>query len=989
MTTPGPAASDPTRDGGAGQVHAAGERSAAVGRDVYGSILTGDNSRVVQLPAEAFVPMAEIEARAGIDNIPARPGEFVGRDDELNKLTTVFAGAGPVVVAAVHGLGGIGKSTLVAHWAATHPHGFAPIVWITADTDTNLTAGLAAFANRLQPALAQVLEVEQLADRALQWLATHTEWLLVLDNADDLKLITPVLARAGTGGRVVVTSRRASGWAPGTPIMRLDVLEPEESLQLLTALLTTNGPRDTDGAAELCAELGHLPLAIEQAGAYLAQDPFLTPRGYLQLLAEYPAETFGQADVDTDSERTIARIWRITLNRTDQIEPAAVDLLRTLAWYAPDAIPLSLCDAMGLEPPKRSKALGVLATYNMITPDLTTSTLSIHRLVQAVTRTPDPELTDPHRHPEKITAARTHATETLYATLPDHQDPGTWPTWRALLPHIDALTGLTTSDNGRDLTTPTIAAIRNITGLFLSDQGLHTNALTHLKKALADREQTIGPDHPDTLNSRNNLASAYKLAGQIAEAIPLFAATLTDRERTVGPDHPNTLTARNNLAYAYESAGRVAEAIPLFEATLIDLERIIGPDHPNTLAARNNLASTYDTAGRTTEAITLHERTLTDRERILGPHHPDTLTSRGNLAGAYQEAGRLAEAIPLLEQTLTDRERILGPDHPNTLISRSHLASTYRSVGRLAEAIPLFEATLTDRERILGPDHPDTLKSRNNLAYVRVSAGRFTEAILLFEAALTDRERALGADHPDTLIIRNNLASTYHSAGRLAEAIALLEQTLTDRERVLGLEHPDTLISRNNLAGAYQEAGRLTEAIALLEQTLTDRERILGPDHLATITSRYNLADTYSSTGRFAEAIPLFAATLTAQERILGTDHPDTLDSRIKLAYANYSTGQVAEAILLLEQTLTAQERILGTDHPDTLSSRHNLASAYETAGRLAEAISLYEGTLTDRERILGPGHPDTRLTRGNLTTAQKRGLSARPAATSNPSSWQ
>ncbi|WP_157181989.1 AAA family ATPase [Nocardia testacea] len=163
-------------------------------------VLTGDHARAVQLPPQAFAPMADIEAPPGIDNIAPRPGEFVGRGTELDELTTVFAGRGPVVVAAVHGLGGIGKSTLVAHWAATRPHGFAPIVWITADTATNITTGLVQLASRLQPALAEVLEDEQLADRALQWLATHTGWLLVLDNADDLNLVAPVLARVGNGG---------------------------------------------------------------------------------------------------------------------------------------------------------------------------------------------------------------------------------------------------------------------------------------------------------------------------------------------------------------------------------------------------------------------------------------------------------------------------------------------------------------------------------------------------------------------------------------------------------------------------------------------------------------------------------------------------------------------------------------------------------------------------------------------------------------------
>ena len=77
----------------------------------------------------------------------------------------------------------------------------------------------------------------------------------------------------------------------------------------------------------------------------------------------------------------------------------------------------------------------------------------------------------------------------------------------------------------------------------------------------------------------------------MAEAIPLHERTLADQERILGPDHPSTMTSRNNLAFAYRAAGRAAEAIPLFERTLADRERILGPDHPDTLASQDNLAN--------------------------------------------------------------------------------------------------------------------------------------------------------------------------------------------------------------------------------------------------------------------------------------------------------------------------------------------------------------------------------------------------------------
>jgi tetratricopeptide (TPR) repeat protein len=375
---------------------------------------------------------------------------------------------------------------------------------------------------------------------------------------------------------------------------------------------------------------------------------------------------YDQAAIGTDSERTIARIWRVSLDRITTAQPIAADLLRTLAWYGPDAIPLRLCRSIA-SPPVVDAALGVLTAYSMITPHSGTSSVSLHRLVQGVARTPDP--TDPHRSPEAVERAHTRAAALLHDALPDREDTSTWPTWRALLPHIEALVEHTDPD------TATTAAILNATALFLEDQGLDTLAIAYLHRALAHDERVLGPDHPDTLTTRSNLGTAYESAGRITEAIRLHERTLIDRERVLGPDHPDTLTTRHVLALDYRhSVGRLDEAIPLHERALIDRERVLGPDHTHTMITRSNLGTAYEAAGRIDEAIPLHERALADRERVLGPDHPYTVHSRNNLARAYRSGGRIDEAVPLYERTLADCERFFGPNHTHTLTTRNNLS---------------------------------------------------------------------------------------------------------------------------------------------------------------------------------------------------------------------------------------------------------------------------------------------------------------------------
>ncbi|GCD93660.1 FxSxx-COOH system tetratricopeptide repeat protein [Embleya hyalina] len=864
------------------------------------------------LPPEAYAPIPHDAPGSGVSNIP-RSDLFVGREHELAALEAAFGKAGEVVVHAVHGLGGVGKSALAAHWAARRRE---PVRWwITADTPAGVDADLAALARALQPGVTQ-LPAESQTERAIRWLTDNHEWLLVLDNVENPSHIHPLVDRT-PGGRVLITTRRATGWHHHARTIRLEVLEPIDATALFTRILTHHGPRGTHGTDALCEELGHLALAVEQAAAYCAETG-TTPTAYLDMLARWPATMFAATAEGGDSTRTIARIWRVTLDRLAET-PLAGEILRILAWYAPDHIPRDLLAPLA-EPPELTTAIGRLVAHGMIT-DNHDGTLTIHRLVQSLARTQDPE--DPHRRPEAIDRARDGATVLLALALPyDTKNPAHWPCYRALLPHVDTLT--------------------------------HHHS----------------PDQ-DTAHTARILdrVAAYRLEqGATDSAIHTFRRAVTARQRALGDDHRYTLASRTNLADAYQAAANPGQAIPLYEHTLAAMERLQGNDHPDTMATRGNLADAYRAAGNPlSELIPLYERVLEDCERVLGNEDPQTLAARGNLAGAYQATGNPSRVIPLYESILEAYEWVLGNDHPSTLSARNNLANAYRAANDPRRAIPLLKRTVKDSGQLLGNDHPHTLIACNNLAHAYRNSGNLHRAIRLFERTLADHERALGNDHPNTMACRNDLAGAYREAGDPARAITLFEHALADRERVLGDHHHDTLAARNNLANAYREAHDPGRAIPLCERVLQDCERILGDDHPDTLTARNNLADSYQDANDPHHAIPLLERTLQGCERVLGNDHPLTLSSRNNLAYAYRTSGDLGRAIRLFERTLADRERVLGNDGPDTLMARNNLASTYAEAGDPGRAITLFERTLRDCERVLSPGHPTIALVRTNL----------------------
>jgi hypothetical protein len=572
-------------------------------------------------------PQAQAVLPCRIGRVPPRAGCFQER-----MVAKPLAQA--IDTSVLSGLGGVGKTQLAVDYAeqlwATDQLDL--LMWITASSRDAIVSEYARLIAKLIGVVNN--DPERAAQEALAWLAsTSARWLIVLDDVQSPGNLRDLWPPATPTGRVVVTTRRRDAALSGHQrrLINVDQFTPQESRSYLAA------KQLVDGADALADDLGHLPVALAQAAAYIV-DRNLSCVDYRKRWADrrrtLPSLLPDAEGLPDEHRETVAATWSLSIERADLLPPVGV--ARPLLELA------SLLDPNGIPAPVFTTAavLTHLAevTGREITQDDAHDGLAcLHRLSLL-----NLDLDSPRQ------AVRVHAI--VQRAIRDH-----------LAEDIIAVTATTGAD-----------------ALAEAWPGIERDTeLAHVLRANTDALYTSGGRHLWTTKCHLVLFRAGRSLGRgglVTAAADYFERLHNIASRFLGSDHPDTLTTRHNLAFWRGKAGDPAVAVIAFEDLLADRLRILGPDHRDTFAARSNLARYRGEAGYPAGAVAAYEALLADRLRILGPDHRDTLITRANLAYWRGEAGDPAGAVTAFEDLLADRLRILGPDHPDVLITRSNLA---------------------------------------------------------------------------------------------------------------------------------------------------------------------------------------------------------------------------------------------------------------------------------------------------------------------------
>ncbi|MFF3888783.1 FxSxx-COOH system tetratricopeptide repeat protein [Streptomyces sp. NPDC001914] len=803
-------------------------------------------------------------------NAPQRNSSFTGRDVILDWVRDQLGSGVSVLLPqpqALYGLGGVGKTQVALEYVHRFMADYDLVWWISAEDPDDVVSSLAELAARIGASSAEDINVaSQEAVRALASGEPTKRWILVFDNADDPAQIQRFLPEGG-GGHVLVTSRNQA-WAQRGVSLAVDVFRREESVDHLTRRASGLSTGEADRVA---TAVGDLPLAVEQAAAWLAETA--TPiEEYLRQLAEQTTEVM-DLNQPSDYPTTVAATWNVSIARLRERSPASVRLLQLCAFMGAEPISSHLLyskemiDALKPYDPALQESLLLgrvireIGRFALAKVDQVSSSIQVHRLVQAVIRS---QLDEEERREAR------HVVHTVLAGCrPDGDepidDPETWPRFAVIWPHLAASRARDCSEAGtRRLF---IDRVR-----YLWKRGDFSGAHELAKDLLAHWAPVLGEDNVQYLYLRAQLGNVLRSQGRYVEAREINTELLERQRRVLGPTHPHTYVTMSGLASDLAALGLYDSAVEYAREAHDGFRQIFHESHRRTLSAANNLALALRMVGRYGEARVLDQETYDRRIEVLGPDHPYTLASAARLGRDLREVGRYAESVSLLSRAYDVHKRVLGKTFPGTLTCAKSLAVSLRRAGELEDARRLTTATREEYRQQYETPTPDSLACELNMAADLFAADEWEAAREVALDALAEYMKGPGEGHPYTQAALNNLGIFHWGCGDAEKAETVFRGVLRRMGEVLGEQHPHTLFSVTNYANVLADQGRFAEARELEERAVRGLRQALGSHHPETLAVVANSGLTLAALGRHEEALHIRTAALSELRSLLGDE---------------------------------------------------------------------------------------------------------------------
>lgn len=492
---------------------------------------------------------------------------FTGHRALLETLHDRLHTAQSMALSQIHGLsglGGIGKTQLALEYAYQHAHDYHAVFWITTETQASIHSSMATIAQTLQLSSCHEEEQQKVVTAVQRWLTTHKGWLLIFDNVEDSALLNAFLPPARQGAILITTRLQAlDGLASLIEVPLLPLQEGRSLLlsrsQCTASTTTTLSPQQLAQATSIVEMLDHLPLALDQAGAYI-EHTRCSFNDYLYLFERYRKQILDERPVLTDHPQSVYQTFFLAFTHIRERNPAAADLVCACAFLAPDTIPEEMFLQAG---PHLGAYLSAMTTnlylFNQILAETLrssllcrhthTRTLSMHRLVQVTIK--EAVSLDIQQLWRKRMLNVLNDIFPEEGSLVEH-----WSWCEQLLPHIASIL----EGGEHDENALAKASLSHKTARYLYHQARYQEAEHYDQHALRLYEHTHGSHHPATIDALIGVAEAARLQGKREKAVPLFLQALTQLEQSVGEDHFRCIAPLNGLASIYRKQEHLVQA---------------------------------------------------------------------------------------------------------------------------------------------------------------------------------------------------------------------------------------------------------------------------------------------------------------------------------------------------------------------------------------------------------------------------------------------
>ncbi|HET8845172.1 MAG TPA: FxSxx-COOH system tetratricopeptide repeat protein, partial [Ktedonobacteraceae bacterium] len=793
---------------------------------------------------------------------------------------------------ALQGLGGIGKTQLALEYAYRHALDYRAVFWLAAETDDTLFSSFLAIAEHLHIPHAKEQQKPQITKAVIHWLLTHKEWLLIIDNLEEGALLRQILPPALHGAVLITTRLRAVDGL--VCMLELSPFADDEGVVFLlhrARLSEAAIPREqlppevADPALALTRTMGGLPLALDQAGAYIEQTG-CSLASYLQLYRDHQMLFLQDRSSSTHHPDSVGETFLLSFAKVAQEDSAASDLLIICAFLAPEAIPeefflqgsselgVALCPVRD-NPYRFNQILGTALRYSLLTRQPQHQTFSMHRLLQVVLQQSLPA-EEQRQWIERVIQALD-----LVFLKPIQEN---WGACERLVSHALACVQQT---NSWTQAHPTLASLLYKLAYYLYAQRAHYEQAEHLFcRALELREREPGPPKRDLSILLNTLANTCSEQGKYEQAESFYQRAFQIEKQLCGPEHPNVARVLNNLAQLYTLQGNYLAAEPLYMRAITILKAALGPEHPDVAWPFSSLGSMYSEQGRYSEAVSLFQQAASIRERALGAEHTLVSWPLMNLGEIYLVQGRYREAEPLLQRALSLQEQTLGSGHQHLITVLRNLARLAQAQGKGENAETLLRQAFRTLEQVSEPEQqPRLVRLLIQMASVYTEQGRLIKARNCSQRAVTLCEQTLMADHPHLALALDSLATVYQKQGKYAEAEPLYQRALAIREHKLGSAHPETAASLSNLARLSISCQQWTAAEHFHQRAQAIYEKRGEADYPDAVRNLEGLAEVFCHQERYAEAMDLYEHVLSLQQRFFGLDHQKTSATRRNLEH--------------------------------------------------------------------------------------------------------